>query len=104
MGVIIDQSKCARCGRCSDICPGNLIRKDGDKKAYLKRPGDCWSCVSCVKECPVGAIALILPPELGGSGGRLTLTQDGSVTRWVAESARGVQTVIVTDTKEANKY
>ena len=33
MGVIIDSSKCVCCGKCVDICPGNIIRKN-DENLY----------------------------------------------------------------------
>ncbi len=104
MGVIIDSSKCVCCGKCVDICPGNIIRKNEDGKAYIKEPGECWSCVSCMKECPVGAISFIISPEIGGRGGTLSLIRDGSYTKWILEKTNGDHESIVTDTKEANNY
>lgn len=103
MGVIIDRSKCIGCGRCRAICPGNLIGLDDEKRAYLKCPEDCWSCISCMKECPVQAVSLVLSPAMGGSGSRLTAVQKGSETEWTV-TKNGRQKVLITDTKEANKY
>ena len=85
MGVVIDQNKCRGCRKCINICPGNIIRINDSGKAYLKRKEDCWSCVSCVKECPVSAIELKL-------------------TEWTITRGNGDKKVIITDTAEANNY
>ena len=104
MGVVIDRDKCVGCKKCVGICPGNILRIDTNGKAYLKKKEECWSCVSCVKECPVTAIELILSPELGGQGGRMTLKKDGNVTKWIITRGNGEKKTIITDTSEANAY
>ena len=104
MAVFANRSKCIGCGKCIAICPGNIFRRDKDGKAYLKDPQDCWSCVSCMKECPAGAISITIPPQLGGRGGHMYLEREGTVTRWTVEKADGHKEVVLTDTKEANRY
>lgn len=58
----IDSSKCARCGKCSIICPENAIFKESKR---------CIGCGRCEKVCPQNAIIMkdetqdlneILPP------------------------------------------
>ena len=36
MSIMIDKSKCIGCGKCCMVCPGSLIKKDGDNKAFIK--------------------------------------------------------------------
>lgn len=104
MGVKIDQSACIGCSQCMEICPGNVIRMNEDGKAYLKQPSDCWSCVSCMKECQVGAIFLSLPPELEGSGSKMSIQRSGKSTEWTILRRDGTSVVLITNTDEANKY
>lgn len=104
MAIFADETKCIGCGRCIVVCPGNIIRRNKDGKAYLANPQECWSCVSCMKECPVGAISLTIPPQLGGRGGHMFLQKEGSATKWTIEKSDGDKEIIITDTKEANRY
>lgn len=104
MSIAVNQEECTGCRNCIAICPGNIIRLNTSGKAYLKRPSDCWSCMSCVKECTSGAISLILPPELGGRGGRLAAKVQGSLTEWTITKADGTRKVLITNTEEANTY
>lgn len=104
MSVAIDKAKCIGCGRCADICPGNLIRMGTDERAYLKFPSGCWSCTSCMKECPVAAISLTLPLAAGGRGGKLTAVRKRNITVWTVRRPDGSEVKIKTDTAEANRY
>ncbi len=104
MGVVIDKTKCVGCGACVSICPGNIIRQNKSGEAFLKRPEDCWSCASCVKECPAYAIALFLPPVMGGMGGLMYAKRDGCLTDWIIEKEGKEIITITTSTKEANSY
>lgn len=104
MSIIINKSECTGCGQCIEICPGNIIRFDDTKKAYLNNPSDCWHCMACVKECPVNAISLILPPEMEGKGGRLMIKRSGNYTEWTIKKADGQKITLVTNTEEANEY
>lgn len=104
MSVVIDKEKCIGCGKCINICPGNVIRRDDSGKAYLDDPSDCWSCVSCMKECTVQAIYMILPPAVDANGGRMSVRQKGNITEWEIEKTDGEKLLLTTDTNEANKY
>ena len=68
MSIRIDRTKCVGCGKCADICPGNLIIRDGMGRAVLPCPEDCWGCASCLKECRHGAIAYYLGTDMRGNG------------------------------------
>ena len=72
MSIAINKSKCVKCRRCIEVCPGNLIKADADGKAYIKEPRDCWGCTSCVKECRAEAIDFFLGADIGGRGSTLT--------------------------------
>ncbi|MBP5553563.1 MAG: 4Fe-4S binding protein [Lachnospiraceae bacterium] len=104
MGAVTDRAKCIGCGRCIDVCPGNVIRKDEQGKAYLKYESDCWSCAACVKECPMKAIYLRLPPEYGGTGADMYARKNKNITTWEIVRADGEVIRYTTDTEEANKY
>jgi len=53
----IDESLCSGCGTCSDSCPMDVIRIDGERgKATIAYPEECTLCALCEIECPVGAI------------------------------------------------
>ena len=44
---------------CQYICPNDLLILDSEQmKAYNQEPDACWECYSCVKTCPVQAIAV----------------------------------------------
>ena len=104
MGVIIDPSKCIGCGKCGNVCPGNLIGTDEEGKAYLKKAKSCWSCASCMKECPVSAICLTLSVEMGGKGSKLYVSKDGRKIRWSVVKDNNTEKIITTNPEEANKY
>ena len=58
MSIKIDKNLCVGCRKCTEVCPGNLIKIGDDKKAYIKYPDDCWGCSSCIKECKLNAVKL----------------------------------------------
>lgn len=103
MSIAIDRQKCIGCSRCVNSCPGGLIYQDGEDKSYIKYPKDCWACMACVKSCPTGAISCYLGAELGGRGGKMTARDSVEKLEWKIE-AGGVETEIVVDRSESNKY
>jgi NAD-dependent dihydropyrimidine dehydrogenase PreA subunit len=57
--IVLDQSKCTKCGMCYDICPKGVFEiRDGHKTMLIKYPEKCVSCEACVFQCPTGAILL----------------------------------------------
>ena len=104
MSIRINQTKCIGCGKCRDVCPGNLLRINETKKAFIRKVGDCWSCASCVKECPVSAISLVLSPGMDGRGADLSVSKDGTKLHWVIQKDGKTIETIVTNAREANKY
>ena len=65
MSIQINKLKCVGCGQCIEACPGNLIKKDTDGKAFIKHVKDCWGCTSCLKECRFEAINFFLGADVG---------------------------------------
>ncbi|MDR2535739.1 MAG: 4Fe-4S binding protein, partial [Treponema sp.] len=54
--VIINKSKCVKCGLCVRDCPGGVIVL-GDAGAEIKIR-DCIKCAHCVAICPKNAISV----------------------------------------------
>lgn len=104
MSIRIDKDKCVSCGKCTDVCPGNLIYKDENKKAFIKYPRDCWGCTACLKECGVGAINYYLGADIGGKGGYLYTEKDKDYLYWHIVNKDGEKRVITINKKESNKY
>ncbi len=103
MSIAIKSEACIGCGRCTEVCPGNLIRiRDG--KAVIKREKDCWGCTSCLKECRKGAILFFLGADMGGRGSTLSIEEHGPIRTWTVTDAQGHTQTIETNTQEANKY
>lgn len=103
MSIRINAEKCIGCGRCMDVCPGTLIAYQ-EKKACMKYPKDCWGCVSCVKECPVGAIDFFLGADIGGNGSTMHVIREGDILHWEIQKYDGTKSIIDVDRKNSNKY
>jgi NAD-dependent dihydropyrimidine dehydrogenase PreA subunit len=63
MPPIIDKKLCNGCGKCVDLCEGDVFY--GSKKGEcpsVTYPEECWHDGNCVLECPIkGAIRLRTP-------------------------------------------
>ena len=63
MPPVIDKTKCNSCGKCVEICEGDVFY--GSIKGaipVISYPDECWHEASCVNVCPVpGAIKLRTP-------------------------------------------
>ena len=103
MSIRIETSTCIGCGRCTDVCPGNLLFLQAGKAAIRDRR-DCWGCTACAKECPKNAIFFTLEAELGGAGGRLYAQDSADTLSWVLKLADGEEQRIVVNKKQANAY
>ncbi|MBQ4463919.1 MAG: ferredoxin family protein [Eubacterium sp.] len=104
MSVFINTDKCTGCGKCTEVCPGNLIKLSGDKKAYLKHPQDCWGCTSCIKECEFSAIYFFLGADIGGRGSIMEVEKKGYISLWRIRHPDGKTEEICVDSRESNKY
>ncbi|MDY3973714.1 ferredoxin family protein [uncultured Veillonella sp.] len=104
MSIRIDQKACVGCERCLNICPGSLPQMNEQHKAYMAYPKDCWGCMACIKECPVGAIAYFLGPDMGGLAGTMKARREGTIWHWQYEGADGKVKTIDVNAQESNKY
>lgn len=107
MSIRINTEKCIGCGRCAEICPGNLIQMVGPKnqrKAQMTYPDECWGCMSCVKICPVQAIEYFLGEDIGGKGTTLTAKTSKKQIDWLACKNGCLLEKIITSRQDANKY
>ena len=104
MSIQINKNKCIGCGKCMEVCPGNLLERDSDNKAIIKYPKDCWGCTSCIKECPKNAIEFFLGADIGGEGTITTATVKDNIISWNVKKTNGDTVTIDINSKEANKY
>ena len=63
MPPVIDSRKCECCGKCVEICMGDVFYgSEKGKIPVVAYPRECWHEASCVLACPVpGAIKLRMP-------------------------------------------
>jgi adenylylsulfate reductase subunit B len=104
MSITIDQKKCRGCGKCQQVCPGNLLTQNDKGKACIQQPKDCWGCTSCVKECAYQAIYYYLGADIGGRGSLLFTKKENGFLHWHVISPEGKETVITIDQQKANAY
>lgn len=104
MSIRIRQDRCVGCGKCMEVCPGNLIKRDEEGKAWIKHEEDCWGCTSCLKECHKDAIAFFLGADIGGKGSTLSVQTVDDVNIWKVEDIKGNVQIIEVNKKDANKY
>ncbi|MBU3111115.1 4Fe-4S dicluster domain-containing protein [Clostridium lacusfryxellense] len=104
MSIKIIPQKCVGCGKCLNVCPGNLIYKKENSKAYIKYPEECWGCCACVKECPASAINYYLGVDIGGKGTYLNTKKEKNLLHWHIHKPKGEEIIITTNETEANKY
>ncbi len=53
---VVDETKCAGCKTCIELCPYKAISFDEEKKVSIINEALCKGCGTCVPACPSGAI------------------------------------------------
>lgn len=104
MSILINRDQCISCGRCLNVCPGNLIETDEEKRAIINYPSECWGCTACLKECPIGAIKYYLGADIGGKGGYLYIDNHREHIDWFIISPEDTKYHIKINKRESNKY
>jgi adenylylsulfate reductase subunit B len=104
MSIRIARDNCTGCGQCVEVCPGSLIRVDGEKKAVIRHPEECWGCTSCLKECKKGAIAFFLGADIGGRGSLMHTKREGDLCHWIIQPPEGPARTITVDRRNSNQY
>lgn len=89
MGLRFDRSKCNGCGRCVDICPGDLLKIDENGMSSIRNQADCWDCMACVKSCLNGALETRLPFSLADFGATLKPKIFPDLIQWELTYADG---------------
>lgn len=103
MSISIIDSKCVGCKACVEICPGNIIAINDEKKAYLPNPDTCWGCTACLKECKFDAMEYYLGLDIGGKGGTLSVKVEKDKKIWTLKNGERTE-VIETLVNESNRY
>ena len=103
MSIDINKAKCIGCGRCVEICPGNLLTLK-DRIAVIRDVRDCWGCTACVKTCPKNAICYRLAADLGGAGSKLYAIDEKNTLTWLLKHPTGSDQKVVIDKTQANSY
>ena len=101
--IVIDRKKCVGCGRCVEICPGNLLTLK-NSRAEIRDVRDCWGCCACVKICPAAAICYKLSADLGGAGAELFAKDSPTKITWQIKKADGEIITLDLDKNRANKF
>lgn len=101
--IEIDEKICVACGKCADICPGNLILMK-NSCAKIRDVRDCWGCCACVKICPKNAIAYRLSADLGGTGAKLFAKNFPEKMVWEIKKIDGEKIILEVDKNSANKF
>ena len=104
MSIKISQQICIGCGKCLEVCPGDLIRRNEAGKSYVRDPQDCWGCTSCLKECATGAIKYYLGADIGGRGGYLYTERESERLHWTICKTGGEKVRVTINQKDANQY
>jgi adenylylsulfate reductase subunit B len=104
MSIKIKENKCVGCNKCVEVCPGSLIYKNEQNKAFIKHEKDCWGCTACLKECKFSAIEYYLGVDIGGNGAHLYVEENEDTLNWHIACKNENETVITTNRKESNKY
>ena len=67
-GFNVNAEKCIGCGRCLDVCPGNMVggdvlRLENGHPVMVDQTKfgwqGCWRCQHCLAVCPTGAISVL---------------------------------------------
>lgn len=104
MSIKIDGQKCNGCGKCRQVCPGNLLCKDKQGKTKMRYPEECWGCTSCVKECNSNAIHYYLGVDMGGKGSVMYTKREGNLLHWIIVAPDGSEKRLTTDKNQGNAY
>jgi len=85
------ESRCIKCGRCTEVCPQRVFTKAG---SYLRRPKS-YLCIGaaacqdkpyyCVAQCPAAALRVSLHPSYNALGDRRWTADLLLATWWQAE-------------------
>lgn len=101
--IKIDEKKCISCGKCVDICPGNLLFLK-NSCAKIRNVKDCWGCTACVKICPQNAICYQLSADLGGAGAKLFAKDSPQKLTWQIVKPDGEEIFLDVEKNQANKF
>lgn len=66
--IIVEVSKCTKCGKCVKICPNNALDLV-EEYPRLVRPDMCTECGICEDQCSASAIRMTNVAYTGGNGG-----------------------------------
>ncbi|WP_031513080.1 4Fe-4S binding protein [Desulfofalx alkaliphila] len=99
MPPVINKEKCTGCGKCEEICPGDLMEVDESTKvAFCRDTRDCWDCMACTKECSSGAIETRIPYQLGYYPAKLIPKKRAKEIEWTCIDIYGKEEKFIVKT------
>jgi nitroreductase/NAD-dependent dihydropyrimidine dehydrogenase PreA subunit len=54
--IVIDSTKCTKCGICSEVCPNYVFALTKGQEIQVRYPEQCCICGHCVAICPEDAL------------------------------------------------
>ena len=60
---ILNKEHCIHCGLCYIFCPDMAYHNANPEGFFLVDPYYCKGCGICAKECPTGAITMVVEEE-----------------------------------------
>jgi nitroreductase/NAD-dependent dihydropyrimidine dehydrogenase PreA subunit len=54
--IVIDSTKCTKCGFCFEVCPNYVLYLGKNQEIQVRYPEQCCICGHCVAVCPESAI------------------------------------------------
>lgn len=104
MSIHIHKQHCKKCGKCLNVCPGNLIDMDFSGTAKISQPQKCWGCTACMKECPYQAIELGFLEDIRSNGTTMTVKNYKESIKWHIRYQDGEEKLLTTLKNKSNKY
>lgn len=80
----INESACTSCGKCVEVCPGDVFEFEPGSVPSIARLDDCQSCRQCAIHCPEDAVYVSLLGEPLQDPDKAAIIASGRLGRYAA--------------------